>query len=208
MRTQINLRTLRAVAIAMSTEDSRYYLNGVLVECRADSVTYVATDGHRMIAMRMAIESPEEFEGGILTGDFIIPAEICNAYKPTGKSWAGDCDVLARDGESLKLAKAGRVFKPVDGTFPDWRRCVPRETSGIVGHYNATYVGDFAKFLKLMGQSGQPFIQHNGESPALVRFASVDSAFAVLMPMRMGAREGLPAWMNETATVEELSQAA
>jgi hypothetical protein len=47
-----------AVAFA-SKDEARYYLNGVCLEIDARGVTYVATDGHRMIAYRDDMEDPE-----------------------------------------------------------------------------------------------------------------------------------------------------
>src|SRR4051812_43815958 len=48
----INLRILAAAVPFASKDETRYYLNGVCLEIEPRAVTYIATDGHRMIAYR------------------------------------------------------------------------------------------------------------------------------------------------------------
>lgn len=43
---------LEGVALAISTEETRYYLNGVYVHADANLLTFVATDGHRLSLVR------------------------------------------------------------------------------------------------------------------------------------------------------------
>jgi DNA polymerase-3 subunit beta len=55
------------VAFAASTEESRPILNGVLWELRKDQMRMVATNGHRLARMDVAVS------GGSESGDFIVP---------------------------------------------------------------------------------------------------------------------------------------
>ena len=48
----LNIRALRAVLTAVSTAETRYYLNGINLEFTPDGVIMAATDGHRMIVLR------------------------------------------------------------------------------------------------------------------------------------------------------------
>jgi len=87
------------------------------------------------------------------------------------------------------------IFAPIDGTFPDWRRIIPKETDGKPAQFNPAYVGDFAKVTKALGQ-GQTAFAYNGDGPALVTFGDDIDGFGVLMPMRI-KREiptRAPAW--------------
>lgn len=52
LKVTLNIRALRAVLVAVSTEETRYYLNGINLEFTPDGVTMAATDGHRMIVLR------------------------------------------------------------------------------------------------------------------------------------------------------------
>ena len=66
MHALISLKALYAAACAASTEETRFYLNGVCVEVSARQVVYVATDGHVLFAYREL--SPRESRTTILSG--------------------------------------------------------------------------------------------------------------------------------------------
>src|SRR4051812_23886693 len=77
----INLNALAAAAIFSSTEETRYYLGGVLLEIEPDAITYVATDGRRLFAHRDTT-GPKE-DPHTLLGSFIVPTPACKALKPS-----------------------------------------------------------------------------------------------------------------------------
>src|SRR3990170_8468729 len=60
-------KLINHVAFAASTEESRPILNGVLWELRKDQMRMVATNGHRLARMDVAVS------GGSESGDFIVP---------------------------------------------------------------------------------------------------------------------------------------
>lgn len=49
----IDIRALKAVAVAASTEQTRYYLNGVCLQVAKGEATMVATNGHFMMGARL-----------------------------------------------------------------------------------------------------------------------------------------------------------
>lgn len=192
----INLRTLKAVAVAAGTEETRYYLNGVNLEYSPDALIMVATDGHRIIAARQewTETTPETHFGSV-----IFPLAAIKKLKLYKYSELG---VLTIDGGKLSLEYVGETmgFGAIDGTFPNWRAVMPKGASGKIGHYNSGYIADFQAAAIILGvdkkSNFQPVISHNGEEPALVSFAPDGvEAFGVLMPIR--SREAMaspPAW--------------
>lgn len=175
---QFDFRALKAAALCASDEQTRYYLRGVFVEYRGGELICVATDGHRLVAVH-----PESNGPAPNSPDFgiIIPVEALARVKISKYVFNGDlvCDAgqwrLEYDG--LKIG-----FTPVDGTFPDWRRIVPSETSGEAAQFNAKYLSDFGKVSKMLGGDTRPVVSHNGESPALITFQADFEVFGVLMP--------------------------
>lgn len=160
---------LKAALLCASTEQSRYYLNGVYLSTSGHLVT---TDGHRMFVARLN-ERP--------AADVIIPlADVQAALKLAGAR-VKDIEVTAD--------RIGQIaYTPVDGTFPDWRRVVPTgeetpEDSAAHVHFNHAYIGDLAKMGKHLGG---PSMLHpvSASNPALVTFGERADCFAVLMPMR------------------------
>lgn len=169
-RIEIPVDLLKAAHACVSTEETRYYLNGVFVDPRG---WLVATDGHRLFAARIhGIEGTLPAEGVIIPRDTIKKALTgYNKNTPT----------ITLDDKTL----GDTLCTFIDGTFPAWERVVPKEVSGSTAQYNPTYVGDMGKIAKLVGANkGYPHIWHNGDGPALVSFFPREDCFAVLMPVR------------------------
>jgi len=197
----IRLDMLKACAFAASTEETRYYLNGVNVDAdAAGNVYYTATDGHCLLA---AWDRPEAIEGEpAYVGSLIIPSAVIAAVKIGKKDAttatlevtpAADpvnvpaCSIQFADGRS-----AG--FKPVDGTFPDHRRVIPATVTGEPAQFNPELLTRLQKAGKVMGCQ-LPILAYNGLAPAIVRWSD-DSFFGVVMPHTKGAAPEtlLPEW--------------
>ena len=129
---------LAGVDYAISTEETRYYLNGVFVTPaqvagEAQTLAFVATDGHRMA--RKAICPPD---GAASFVPMILPRKavgILGKLLPAAaKAEDGAlADLLtSADGKrievSLPASDGGTmrmVSKAIDGTFPDYTRVIP-----------------------------------------------------------------------------------
>lgn len=172
---------LRAAMVCVSTEETRYYLRGVHVEPDADDVVLVSTDGHRLFCGRCPLPPA----GAVTPAEpFIIPTET---IKKALTGYKGLGIHLTRTGEVWTLGDV--TFKPVDGTFPDWRRVLPSlktigEDLGKLAQFNPTYVGDMAKVCKALTGAGSPVIHHMGSNPAMVTFPGREDLFCLVMPMR------------------------
>ena len=53
----INLNAVKTAALFVSPDETRYYLNGVLIEATPGQVVYVSTDGHRLFARREGVNN-------------------------------------------------------------------------------------------------------------------------------------------------------
>lgn len=205
MNATIDIRALAAISHSVSTEETRYYLNGVCVEIDESGCTYVATDGHQLSATRREYAEPSQ-----LVGRWIIPAEICRHFKTTRRRDCFDAVLTQVEGGKLALEYMGQsvIFAPIDGTFPDWRRVVPSSTNGETAQFSTKILSQLSKVAKTLGNDcGQLLISHNGHGPALIGFGcDDDNAFGVLMPFRGAGPECLPAWVHHVP--EELKIAA
>lgn len=172
------------VARFSSSEETRYYLNGVLVESHGDHALLVATDGHRLGILRL---SPDDTTGEFPEmKPFTIPTTKGILTAARGKDRVlqfndESNDILVFTHNEEKESRA--IFSMPDmGTFPDWRRVVPSgelsgKTHGIA--YNAAYIHSFRPADK----SNAVQVSPNGEDPALV--TTVDERFiGVIMPIR------------------------
>lgn len=129
----------------VSTEETRYYLNGVCFEFSKDGddkIRAVATDGHRL-GMR------ESSVSGILE-----PREPCIVPRfamAAVHALAGQAEVefsLAGHKAEFSFGRATIRTKLIDGTFPDWRRVVPDMTDAAEIEMDA---GKVKRFVKSVG---------------------------------------------------------
>jgi hypothetical protein len=194
----ICLRTLAAISAFCSTDPTRYYLGGVLIEVDANGVTYVAADGHRIAARRLDLHADDA--RNTLTGQWIIPAGYRKAFN-LRKSAPPKGD-LALFGEFLSITHEDKpvLTKPIDGDFPEWRRCIPATASGSLTYFsfNAKYFLSVSKFAEDLNL-GAPRPHWNEGGPTAFSFED-KSAFCVLMPLRVSSPEwSPPAWLSAGA---------
>ena len=114
---------LKKTAYAISTDETRYVLNGIFCRFADGKMTLVATDGRRLAMVDNDLEFPESQEG-----DIIIPtkavAELQRLLKDEG-------DVRMLVGESqigFELNTNVLVSKLIDGNYPNFRQVIPSET--------------------------------------------------------------------------------
>lgn len=110
---------------AISTEETRYYLNGIYFHCvDADGelvLRAVATDGHRLA--RAQIDAPVGCEG--MPG-IIIPRKAVGEIQRLLEDPDGSVTVELSDSKiRLTLDSLVLTSKLIDGTFPDYNRVIP-----------------------------------------------------------------------------------
>lgn len=205
----INLRVLAAVSLfAAKKDETRYYLNGVCIEIDARGVTYIGTDGHRMMAYRDDLLDDDD--DNRLVGTFIIPIAHCKAHK-VAKDDDGRAKVFHHHGDEGRLTIAYNfvdlTFLPIDGVYPHWRRVVPQKpASGVIAQFNLKYLADLHKFARAL-ELGDPFIAPNGEGPALVWFSGLDHVMGVVMPIKLidEINHEIPQWARGAGPEREQS---
>lgn len=175
---------LRAALVCVSSEETRYYLQGVHVEPDADDVVLVSTDGHRLFCGRYPLPP----SGAVTPAEpFILPTA---AIKKALTGYKGLAIRLERSGDVWTLGDV--TFRPVDGSFPDWRRVAPSQKTisadlGKLAQFDPAYVADMGKVAKAVANSREklcPVIHHMGDGPAMVTFPGHETLFCLLMPRR------------------------
>jgi DNA polymerase-3 subunit beta len=193
LKVTLSIRALRAVLVAVSSEETRYYLNGINLEFTPDGVIMAATDGHRMIVLR------QPYGEHAATGahaSVIVPRDLVAKLKINPRMKTLDTtDLTIGDDGRLTFEYAGELFggSRIDGSFPDYRRIVPQNVSNEAAQYNPAYLADFAKARVELGAEttkkggASPVVRYNGESPAVVDFAygTGFQAIGVIMPLRV-----------------------
>ena len=106
---------------AISTEETRYYLNGIFMHVQDGKLYAVATDGHRLA--RVTLDPPSGAEG---MPDVIIPRKCVAELRKLLDEADGDVEVGLSDSKvRFRVGTAVLTSKLIDGTFPDYSRVIP-----------------------------------------------------------------------------------
>ncbi|RCL03130.1 MAG: DNA polymerase III subunit beta [Candidatus Tokpelaia sp. JSC189] len=119
-------RLVEATQFAISTEETRYYLNGIYLHVLDDQgilkLRAVATDGHRLA--RVEIEAPQGSEG--MPGIIIPRKTVGELHKLLGEEV--DEPVLIELSDAKIRFGIGSVVltsKLIDGIFPEYQKVIP-----------------------------------------------------------------------------------
>jgi DNA polymerase-3 subunit beta len=126
------LRSMIAkTGFAIASEESRYTLNGALMVLKPESITMVATDGHRLAHIERAGEKFEGVSGEMKT---LIPKKAMDELKSLldshGESAAETID-FAKDESTLFFRVGQRLLtsRQLTGQFPNYEAVLPKDIS-------------------------------------------------------------------------------
>ncbi|RXR29019.1 DNA polymerase III subunit beta [Sphingobium fluviale] len=109
---------------AISTEETRYYLNGIFFHVSDDGqpvLKAAATDGHRLA--RVTVPRPDGAEG---MPDIIVPRKCIAELRKLLDEVEGSVEIsLSASKIRFGIGNAILTSKLIDGTFPDYSRVIP-----------------------------------------------------------------------------------
>jgi DNA polymerase-3 subunit beta len=117
-------RLIDKTQFAISTEETRYYLNGIYLHVPAGknpALRAVATDGHRLAQVELALP-----EGAAGMPGIIVPRKTVTEVKGLIDASEGDVAIELSAGKiRFTIGNAVLTSKLIDGTFPDYGRVIP-----------------------------------------------------------------------------------
>ena len=221
----VNASMFCRIANFRSFEATRYYLNGVYCEPgpNGKGCILTATDGHTLGSIldkngycdapaiirysknlepkNMPNKSLVDRANVAIPG---IPNERSLAYLVIGAvDNAEMASMLSAASDDVYATEKDVV---VDGTFPNWRRVIPR---GPYAPFHSTFNGKLIdRFVKMAGKgkNDPATLRISGsldlkgkldlESPAIVQINSEPNFLGVIMPMCGSFDAPIPAWFN------------
>ncbi len=115
-------RLIDKTKFAISTEETRYYLNGIFMHAHDGALRTVATDGHRLALSEMALPNGAAGLPGV-----IIPRKTVAEIRRLIDSGEGDVSISVSDAKiQFNYGSAVLTSKLIDGSFPDYERVIPR----------------------------------------------------------------------------------
>lgn len=116
---------------AISTEETRYYLNGIFWHVTDDAqpvLKAAATDGHRLA--RVTVARPDGAAG---MPDIIVPRKCIAELRKLLDEIDGSVEIsLSASKIRFGLGTAVLTSKLIDGTFPDYNRVIPTGNDKIL----------------------------------------------------------------------------
>ncbi len=128
-----DLRTLiDCTKFAISTEETRYYLNGIYLHAADNNgvvvLRTVATDGHRLASVELPLPDGAAGMPGV-----IVPRKAVNELRKLIDESDDDIEISLSD-TKIRFSFNGTVLtsKLIDGTFPDYDRVIPVDNDKVM----------------------------------------------------------------------------
>jgi DNA polymerase III subunit beta len=118
-------RLIDKTQFAISTEETRYYLNGIYLHTAGVSKTptlrAVATDGHRLAQVELPLP-----EGAAGMPGIIVPRKTVGEVQRLIETGEGEVSIELSAGKiRFTIGNVVLTSKLIDGTFPDYARVIP-----------------------------------------------------------------------------------
>ncbi|HEX2716951.1 MAG TPA: DNA polymerase III subunit beta [Gemmatimonadaceae bacterium] len=113
-------------AFAVSTEESRPILNGVLWELRPESMRMVATNGHRLAKMEVPIKA-----SGLPSSDLIVPPK---ALEQIRRLFPADEELEIARGENhlgFRSPFTAVFTRLIEGPYPNYEQVIPKDNDKV-----------------------------------------------------------------------------
>jgi len=121
-------RLIDKTRFAISTEETRYYLNGIYMHAHDGALRTVATDGHRLALAEMDLPNGASGLPGI-----IIPRKTVAEIRRLIDGNDGDVSLSVSDAKiRFSFGSAVLTSKLIDGTFPDYERVIPKGNEKVL----------------------------------------------------------------------------
>ena len=119
---------LKKTSYAISTDESRYVLNGIFITLKEHKMTMVATDGRRLALVDEEVDIDESSQG-----EFIVPTKAVNELNRLLQD-KGNVEIKFADNQvafTLTDEKGFSILiisKLVEGNYPNYKQVIPSET--------------------------------------------------------------------------------
>ena len=118
---------MKKTSFAISTDESRYVLNGIFISLKDHKMTLVATDGRRLALVDEEVDVSDTSQG-----EFIVPAKAVNELNRLLQE-KGEVEIRYTDNQAsftLKDEKGSSILlitKLIEGNYPNYRQVIPSE---------------------------------------------------------------------------------
>ncbi|HJS86088.1 MAG TPA: DNA polymerase III subunit beta [Acetobacteraceae bacterium] len=141
---------------AISTEETRYYLNGIFLHAAEVEGTpvlrAVATDGHRLARVEQPLP-----EGARSMPGVIVPRKTVGELRKLLDEVSGDVKIGLSDTRiQFRFENILLTSKLIDGTFPEYERVIPRGNDKVLRVGKADFAQAVARVAAISAEKQRP----------------------------------------------------
>lgn len=120
---------LRLTSFAVSRDETRYALNGILFSISKNNITLVATDGRRLAVTHAAEKQNENIAADIKK--VIVPSKTITELNRILKD-DGDVQITIKDNQAeFNIENIKIISRLIEGEFPNYNSVIPEKKDGI-----------------------------------------------------------------------------
>jgi DNA polymerase-3 subunit beta len=126
---------LKKTSYAISTDETRYVLNGSLFSFKENKLTLVATDGRRLALVDLELEFPRSQEL-----DVIVPTKAVTELQRMLREEGDGKITIGENQIAFELNRTLLVSKLIEGNYPNFRQVIPPEAKERVTLERETFL--------------------------------------------------------------------
>lgn len=175
LATNTLIRLIDRTRFAMSTEETRYFLNGLYLHTRDQNLVVVATDGHRLAKAETPVPAGAESIPGV-----IVPRKTVNEVRKL----LDEADEMVTVGLSanricFRLGVVELTSKLIDGTYPDYARVIPKGNDKILLVDTAAFAAAVDRVATVSSEKTRAVKLHIRNDGVTVAASSADASQGV-----------------------------
>jgi DNA polymerase-3 subunit beta len=144
---------LRKTLFAVSSDQTRYALTGVLLQVLPQTVSMVGTDGHRLALVR----APRPTETNPTTIEALVPkkamaevSKISRGAEAAVRLWLSENQFILNQGSTTMVARL------IDGQFPNYEQVVPATSTNRISLQTEDLYGALRRTSAISGERTTP----------------------------------------------------
>ena len=140
-------------AFAISYDETRYVLNGILISIKGNQIRFVATDGRRLAFVSQKFNNPKKREFTL-----IVPTK---AVQELSKILAWEGGMILAPSKNQVIFQVGDTMlfsRLIEGNFPNYEQVIPKEES-TVSHANREEFLQAVRRTSLLTSADSPAVK-------------------------------------------------
>jgi DNA polymerase-3 subunit beta len=163
---------------AISTEETRYYLNGIYLHATkaegVDVLRAVATDGHRLAR----VEEPLP-DGAAGMPGVIVPRKTVGELRKLAEETSDEIEFRLSDTKlQVRIGAVTLTSKLIDGTFPDYERVIPKGNDRVLRVGKGAFAQAVDRVAAISSERSRPVKLSLGKNHLLLTAASPEQGQA------------------------------